>query len=189
MALTAIGIGVAAVGTAVSVSAAHSAASAQQGIAQAQAKQNKVRQQAMELDAHRRQLEVVRNAQVARSTAVSNATAQNAQGGSGLPGGEAQISGQAGNTILGINQNLQFGEKLFSLDNAISNYRFSLAGASATAAFGSGLTSFGGSLINASGAFNRLTNAGTTSNGGVYTSPYTSPQAYAYNSYGNGGIY
>jgi len=68
------------------------------------------RRVAMELDARRRNLEIVRNQQRGRSMALAAATAQGARRGSGLQGGYAQISGQTGVNMLGVNQNLQIGE-------------------------------------------------------------------------------
>jgi hypothetical protein len=44
---------------------------------------------------------------------LSNATAQNAAEGSGLSGGTAQIAGQAGSNIQGINQGQSIGLQMF----------------------------------------------------------------------------
>lgn len=81
------------------------------------------RKQAMELDARRRQLEVIRNQQRARSIAITNATAQNAGRGTGLQGGYGQISGQSGVNLLGIQQNLQIGQNIFGLQSQITDQR------------------------------------------------------------------
>lgn len=90
------------------------------------AKQQGVEEQrfgAMELDARRRQLEVIRNQQRARSIGLTTATAQGARQGSGLQGGYAQASGQAGVNLSGIQQNLEIGRNIFGLNSDISKRR------------------------------------------------------------------
>lgn len=81
------------------------------------------RQQAMELDARRRSLEVLRNQQRARAVALTNANAQGAARGSGLQGGYGQIAGQSGVNLLGISQNLQIGQNIFGLNNQITDQK------------------------------------------------------------------
>lgn len=81
------------------------------------------RRLAMETDARRRQLEVVRNQQRARSVAVTNATAQGASKGSGLQGGYGQIAGQSGVNMLGIQQSLGIGRSIFDLNAQTSQRR------------------------------------------------------------------
>lgn len=81
------------------------------------------RRQAMELDASRKQKEVIRNQQRARSLALTTATAQGASRGSGLQGGYGQISGQSGVNALGIQQNLQIGRNIFDYNYQISQNR------------------------------------------------------------------
>ncbi len=83
----------------------------------------KQRGQAMELDARRKSLEVVRNQQRARALALTTATAQGAQGGSGLQGGYGQATGQAGTNLMGIQQNLQIGRNIQAFNQGISNNR------------------------------------------------------------------
>lgn len=81
------------------------------------------RKQAMELDARRKQLEVIRNQQRYRAVALTNATAQGARQGSGLQGGYGQISGQSGFNLLGIQQNLQIGQNIFGLNSQITGQK------------------------------------------------------------------
>lgn len=81
------------------------------------------RQQAMEIDARRRGLEVIRNQQRARAVALTNATAQGASRGSGLQGGYGQISGQSNVNAMGIQQNLLIGQNIFGLNNQITDQR------------------------------------------------------------------
>lgn len=81
------------------------------------------RMKAMQLDARRRQMEVIRNQQRYRAVGLTNATAQGAQFGSGLQGGYGQISGQSGVNLLGIQQNLQIGQDIFGLNQAITGQK------------------------------------------------------------------
>lgn len=92
-------------------------------ITQQQIEAEAVKRNAMELTAHRSQLEVVRNNQRARAMATNNATSQGAQFGSGLSGGLGQIQGQSGTNLLGINQNLATGEQLSSINTRIDQYQ------------------------------------------------------------------
>lgn len=149
-------LGLSAAGTYMSVSGASAAASANQQIAAAQMQQSAVQQKAATLDAKRRTLEDIRNAQKARSVALSNATTQNAQMGSGVEGGFGQVSGQLGTNLVGVQQNLELGRQYASLNDAISMQRMNLASAQSQSAFGSGLQSFGGTLISVMQPASRL---------------------------------
>lgn len=79
--------------------------------------------QAMNLDARRRSLEILRLQQRARSQALSVATAQGAGQGSGLQGAYGGISGQTGVNYLGVQQNLQIGRNIFGLNSQITDQR------------------------------------------------------------------
>lgn len=85
------------------------------------------KQNAMELDARRQQMEIIRNQQ--RGRALSLATGV-AQGGGGFVGGSSarggaygQISGQTGVNLLGVQQQLEVGRNIFGLNTNISNQR------------------------------------------------------------------
>ncbi|SRR6266550_3064422 len=114
------------------------------------------RRQAMELDANRRRLETYRVAQRMRATALTTASSQGAQQGSGLAGAYGQIGGQSGVNLLGLNQNTQIGENIFGLNSQISDTKIAQANAQQTMQLGSGISSFGSSLMGASQAFGRL---------------------------------
>jgi len=114
------------------------------------------RQHAMELDAHRKQLETVRNMQRARSLALSTATNQGAQFGSGLQGGYGQISGESGTNMLGINQGLEIGENVFGLNAQISQQKILGAKAGLQMQEGAAFSSFGNSLVGSAQPFGRL---------------------------------
>lgn len=105
------------------------------------------RQQAMELDARRKEMEIIRTQQRARSLALTNSTAQGASLGSGLQGGYGQISGQSGVNTLGIQQNLGIGRNIFGLNEQISQQKIAMSDANQQMQLGQGLTSFGGSLM------------------------------------------
>lgn len=79
--------------------------------------------QAMELDARRQSMEIIRNQQRSRALGLTAATSQGAAKGSGLQGGYGQASGQSNVNLLGVNQNLQIGEAIFGYNTDISNNR------------------------------------------------------------------
>lgn len=81
------------------------------------------RKQAMEMDGRRKQLEIIRNQQRARSMALTASTQAGSSRGSGLQGGYGQISGQTGVNILGVQQNLEIGRNIFGLNEQITDQR------------------------------------------------------------------
>jgi hypothetical protein len=115
--------------------------------AQAEQNQEALRRQAMELDARRRQREVIRTQQRFRSQALAAANNQGAQFGSGLQGGYGQASGQSGVNATGISQNLEIGRGIFDQSAIISQSRFNSARAGGTLALGQGLSSLGGAMM------------------------------------------
>lgn len=127
------------------------------------------RRRAMELDARRRQLEMMRQMQRARALALVTHTAQGAQFGSTLEGAYGQISGQTMFNQQGVLQNLEIGRNMFGLNAE-------MAAAQGMSSMGSGFTSLGGSLMNAIGPVGRLAQGinfsplGPTGTGG-YTYP------------------
>lgn len=118
------------------------------------------RMKAMELDARRRTMEVVRNQQRARSLGLVAATSQGAQRGSGLQGAYGQIGGAAGDNLMGIQQNLAIGRAIFGINEGISNQRLAyaaggdiinegqlqIAKGAAINAFGAGVIAKGGGI-------------------------------------------
>lgn len=115
---------------------------------------NYQKQQQMQLQASRMQLENFRNVQRARAQGLNTAVSQGAQFGSGLQGGQAQATDQGYTNALGINQNLEIGNNIFGYNNAISQDRIKSAGLqSQSAALGgdaataSGISSLGGALV------------------------------------------
>src|SRR5258705_13379798 len=85
------------------------------------------KQNAMEIDARRQQMEIIRNQQRGRALSLTTAVAR---GGSGFVSGASarggaygQISGQTGTNLLGVQQNLEVGRNIFGLNTDISNQR------------------------------------------------------------------
>lgn len=152
-AAAAAGLGLQAYGTVQQMSASKKSAAANQAIAAQEAQQEALRRKAMELDARRRQMEMLRVQQRNRAMSLTAATAQGAGQGSGLQGGYGQSSGQTGVNLLGVTQNLEIGRGLFDASAAISQQRYNLAGYSSQAAQGAGWASLGGALVTASPQF------------------------------------
>lgn len=119
-------------------------------------KQDSLRRTAMEVSGRRQQMQVLRNAQQAKSLALQNATNEGAQFGSGLQGGYSQIAGQSGNNLLGINQNLQSGEQMFDLNAMISQQKINYAQAGGQINMGTGISSLGSGLMSSMGALKTL---------------------------------
>jgi hypothetical protein len=94
---------------------------------QAQQRIEAQRRSAMELDARRNQLEIVRNQQRARALGLSNATHSGTKSSSGLQGAYGQVSGQTGVNLLGVQQNLQIGQNIFDQNANISSNNIAMA--------------------------------------------------------------
>lgn len=94
--------------------------------AQQQIEAQKVR--AMEMDARRQQLEVIRTQQRGRALALATGVAQGGSvtRGSALQGAYGQISGQTGTNILGIQQNLEIGQNISGFNQQISGNQIAL---------------------------------------------------------------
>lgn len=120
-------VGLSLYGGIASSEAAQKVSQNQQNIIGYEEQQDKVRQEAMHVQAQRSQMEVLRNAQRMRSLALNNATGQGAQFGSGLQGGYGQVAGMAGNNMLAINQNVQSGDQMFALNAQINQQKIQMA--------------------------------------------------------------
>src|SRR6266481_6533330 len=77
---------------------------------------NDQKEQQMQLEASRAQMENFRNAQKAKAQGLASAANQGAQFGSGLAGGQAEATAQGALNSKGISQNLTIGENIFSID-------------------------------------------------------------------------
>lgn len=128
----------------------------QQDIGSLEGKVNDQRKAAMEVDARRRQLEVVRNNQRARSLAETSATSQGSQFGSGLQGAYGGISGQSNTNLTGINQNLEIGRNIFGLDTQISADRIAASGYQSQMNTDKAMGQLGGALMGSAGKVGQM---------------------------------
>lgn len=158
--LTAAGLAASVYGTITQTSAARSQARSQQAVTGLEMQVEAQRRKAMELDARRRSLEIVRQQQRARSMALTTATAQGAAQGSVLGGAYGQIQGQSNFNLAGINQNLALGRNIFDLNAQISQQRIGMAQTASNAATGAGISSLGGALVANAGTISNLANTG-----------------------------
>jgi len=140
---------IAGIGLAASTAGTIMGVKAQKDQAKAQEKAESARQKAAELDALRRRRAAVREMQMQRSVALSNATAQGAAEGSGLAGAQAGISAQGNTNIVGIDQQQQLGNQVFSANRQAQ--RAATFGATAE-----GLTSLGGALVKNAGTISSI---------------------------------
>lgn len=122
----------------------------QQKVAKAQKKQEKIRNQQMNLDLMRQRREALRKALVARALGISNATNQGAGvADSSVQGGIAQAVGQGNMSLTDINQNGQLGTAMFRA-NAQE------ASGAGTAAMGTAIGGFGSGLVQNSTTISRV---------------------------------
>lgn len=138
----ALGLGLSAVGTAAGVAGQVMSMNAAK-------KAEKLRERQMDLDTARQKREIARQAIVARSTALSSATEQGAQMGSGLQGGQAQITGSANQGILAANQNQEIGAGIFAANRKA-------ASGNMLSSFGNGLSGLGGMFLQNQELFGRV---------------------------------
>lgn len=166
----AVGVGLSLFGSYSKSQAAKQYQEAQQRKIQIEQQINEQRRQAMELDANRKQLEVVRNTQRVRSAGLQAATNQGAQFSSGYSGGQAQASAQGAWNLLGINQNLQIGRNVFALNNQLSQTEIDMGAAQTKESTASGYQSLGSSILSSMPAISALSKGGSGfgSQGGGY---------------------
>lgn len=127
-------------GVAMSAAGTKKTVSAQGDMAAASTAAENAREQQMQLEAARKQREIIRTGIIARANAVSTASSQGASYGTGLEGSLAQYTGQE---AAGINTNqraLGLGEDIFQANR-------DYASAQSRAATGQGMSSLGGQLL------------------------------------------
>ena|SRR5258706_4094899 len=172
-AIGAVGLGLSIFGGASQASAAKQAAQIQGNITGLEGQVNDQRQNAMQLDARRKSLEQFRLMQRTQAAATAAATTQGAQFGSGLQGGLGQIAGQGLFNIAGINQNEEIGTNIFGLNRQVSAEKMMLSGVQTKMATAQGLSSLGGSVMQAASPISRLSQ-GVGFGGSSGTSNYNS---------------
>lgn len=154
--LAIIGLAASVAGTGLQIYGQAQAAKAQREQVQAFRRAEELRKKQMNLDAARRRREIIRQGIIARGLAINNAANQGATASSGLLGGLFQIGGQARRAITQTNQNQIIGGGIFDANIQGGNAQIREANAGTIAAFGSGLSSLGGTAINNLGTFNRV---------------------------------
>lgn len=140
------GLALSAAGTAVSYDAAQKSAEASRNISSEQQNQETIREQAMNLDARRRQRNIIRQGLIAKSQALAVGTSQGAANSSGMQGAFAQIQGETNWGLQGVANSLNFGSQMFASNRKILDYRKDEASAGAEGALGAGLSSLGGKI-------------------------------------------
>jgi hypothetical protein len=189
-----ISIGIMAVGTGLSLfgqMGARKAAKKDRALAQQISQQEilleRQRRQAMRLDASRKLIENIRNSQLARAVATNNSVNQNAQFGSGIAGGMAQISGRENWNALGIEQNLQIGENMFGINEKISGLKAQRSEAQSDMYDSQGLSQLGSTLVKIGPTVGSL--AGGQSLSTSQSSAGMQTWAGFTSSFGRGGLY
>lgn len=140
--VTGLALAATAVGTVTQVSAANAASKASQ-------RAEALREKQMNLESNRQRRQIVRNMIRARSQALATTTAQGATGSSAQGGAYGQIGQQTGENLVGVNQGQEIGAGIFQANRDI-------AGAEALAAFGGGVSSFGGALFSNAEGIGRI---------------------------------
>lgn len=138
----AAGVGLAAAGTATQFIGMARAAKGEK-------RAEKIRAAQMNLESQRERRNIVRQANIARAAALTSAETQGAQAGTGLAGGLAQVTAQAGAATQAVNQNQQLGQQMFAANRMISS-------GNTISSLGSGLSSLGGSLFQNNDKLGRL---------------------------------
>lgn len=151
-----VGFGLQLFGMSQANEAAQQSSSIKKGIAQDEQRINEQKRQQMLLESSRKQMEIFRNMQRQRAMATAAAVNQGASGGSGLQGGLAGVTGQSLFNSLGINQNVELGQNIFSINNDISSKKMQLADVETQQSEAAGWASLGGSLIKAGPTFGAL---------------------------------
>lgn len=128
---------------------------------------NEQKRQQMELEAKRSLLQNMRNAQRLRAQAAAAAVNQGASKGSGLYGGLAGITDQEGVNALGVDQNLEIGRNIFSINDSISAHKMQLSQLQGEQATNQSLMSLGGSLVNNAGTIGNFFGFGKGGSGNI----------------------
>lgn len=152
----AVGLGLSIAGTFMQVNAANKAAQVQKQILGEQQNQESIKQQSMQLDARRRQREMIRQGIIAKAQALTVGTSQGAAFGSGLQGAYGQIAGQTNWSMAGVDSAVAFGNQMFQSNKNIFGMRQSEADAGSQAALGQGISSLGGKVAGSSKALGNI---------------------------------
>lgn len=151
-----IGMGLSAVGSFMGTQASSAASGIHQKIAGLEEDVNQQHRKAMEIDARRRQMDIIRTNQQKQALGMAAATNQGAQFGSGVAGGQAGIAGQSETNLVGVNQSLDIGRSIFGIDSQINEQRKQLASVETSSATASGVSALGSDLFKAAGPLQNL---------------------------------
>ena len=162
--LSVVGFGLQAFGGFGASEKASQAAAINKQIAADEQEINKQKEQQMNLEASRMQLQQFRNIQRLRAQATAAAVNQGAQFGSGLQGGLGQIQNQGLENSLGIRQNQQIASNIFGINDSISNKKMQLADVQSDMYEDQAWSSLGGALVKNAGT---LSNIGQTTYAGL----------------------
>lgn len=146
LSLTAISVGLSAFGMFEKYSGEKAQEATQEKMIKTEQQQNDLRQRMMNLAASRERMELLRNAQRARSLALAGAARSGAQFGSGLQGGFGQISGATNVQGEKITQDTEAGNLMFGLQNTLSQEKIEYAKEGGTVNLGQGLMDIGQSI-------------------------------------------
>jgi hypothetical protein len=134
---------------------------------------NAQRKNAMEIDARRRQLDTVRNAQRSRHAAVATVQGQTGSTqGTGLQGAQAQLSGQGNFNLQGINQNLEIGRNIFGLDTSISQNKIAIAGLQGSQGTAQGIAAIGGDISRSATSLGNISQQISPSVASLFNGPF-----------------
>jgi hypothetical protein len=149
LAIGAVGLGMQIFGGIGQASNAHKAAQISQDEAAQEQSINNVKQQQMELEGRRANIETARNAQRARALGINAAVQQGSSLGSGLPGGLADSDNQAYFHMQGVNDALSFGRQINAFNQNISQDKMQMANVQSSSATDQGIASLGGAVLKA----------------------------------------
>lgn len=135
---------------------------------------NNQKQKAMEIDARRQQLEIMRTNQRMQALAATRATSQGAQFGSGLQGGEAQIQDQSAFNLAGVDSSLTIGREINKYNQAITVDKMQMASLGGKSAMDQGFMSLGGAIMKAGPIVGQLSQGFGGSNSFPTNNPYSS---------------
>lgn len=166
LSLQAIGFGLQLFGGMSQANTSKQIAQVSQDKAQHEMQINTLKQQQVRLEASRTQMQDVRNLQRARAMSLSSATTQGAQFGSGLQGGQADVTNQGLFNIQGVNQALQTSEGIYGHNQSITQDNSKIAGLQGEAATAQGISSIGGALMKSAPGIGSIFGGGNYKSGG-----------------------
>ena len=173
MGINAVGLGLQIYGAFSGSSDAHKAAGISKDIANQEMQINALKQQQMELEGRRTQVQNIRNTQRSIALGLNSAVNQGAQMGSGLGGGYAQSVNQGNWNMLGVDQALGIGRDIAGHNNKISQDKMQLADVQSDQATDQGIASLGGSLLKSGGIIGQFAQGF-----GGKSNPYYGPLDY-----------